>query len=122
VGPVGFDDVGSGKVILVLDSDDKIPDFSKLTSIIKKEGASRGYRSSTPGPILIPSYWRARSHRTVAHLFPVFQTHPREMTLDDIRETQEGFVKAAVRAKEAASTAWRSSPLPAISSRSSCRL
>ena len=39
VGPVGFDVVGSGKVILVLDSDDKIPDYAKLASAIKKEGA-----------------------------------------------------------------------------------
>ncbi len=102
VGPVGFDVVGSGKVILVLDSDDKIPDYAKLTSAIKKEGAlswiqlfhagAYSYSKFTGGPDPIaPS--------------PIFSKYsklvPREMTLDDIREAQEGFVKAAVRAKKA---------------------
>ncbi|MBN1495639.1 MAG: FAD-dependent oxidoreductase [Spirochaetes bacterium] len=102
VGPVGFDVVGSGKVILVIDSDDKIPDFQKLTSIIKKEGAlswiqifhagAYSYSKLMGGPDPVaPSAIYSQYSKLV----------PREMTLDDIRETQEGFVKAAVRAKEA---------------------
>src|SRR5208283_5475061 len=39
VGPVGFNIVGGGIGTLGLDSDDDIPDFAKLASVIKKEGA-----------------------------------------------------------------------------------
>jgi len=102
VGPVGFDVVGSGKVILVIDSDDKIPDFQKLTSIIKKEGALSWIQIFHAGAY---SYSKLMGGPDPVAPSPIYSQYsklvPREMTLDDIKETQDGFVKAAVRAKEA---------------------
>ncbi|HOT45593.1 MAG TPA: FAD-dependent oxidoreductase [Spirochaetota bacterium] len=102
VGPVGFDEVGSGKVILVLDSDDKIPDYARLTSAIKKEGALSWIQLFHAGAY---SYSKFMGGPDPIAPSPIYSKYsklvPREMTLDDIREAQEGFVKAAVRAKEA---------------------
>lgn len=102
VGPVGFDVVGSGKVILVLDDDDKIPDFKKATSIIKKEGALSWIQLFHAGAY---SYSKFMGGPDPIAPSPIYSQYsklvPREMTLDDIREAQEGFVKAALRAKEA---------------------
>ncbi|MBN2159597.1 MAG: FAD-dependent oxidoreductase [Spirochaetes bacterium] len=102
VGPVGFDMVGSGPVALQLGTDDPISEFKKLTDIIKKEGArawiqlfhagAYSYSKMMGGPDPVaPSPVMSNYNKTV----------PREMTIDDIRETQEGFIKAAARAKEA---------------------
>ncbi len=102
VGPVGFDVVGSGKVILVLDDDDKIADFRKVTSIIKKEGALSWIQLFHAGAY---SYSKFMGGPDPIAPSPIYSQYsklvPREMTLDDIREAQEGFVKAALRAKEA---------------------
>jgi 2,4-dienoyl-CoA reductase (NADPH2) len=101
VGPVGFDIVGSGKVILLIDSDDKIPDFKKLTSLIKKEGARSWIQLFHAGAY---SYSKFLGGPDPIAPSPIYSKYsklvPREMTLDDIRETQEGFVNAAARAKE----------------------
>ncbi len=102
VGPVGFDEVGSGRVMLLLDSDDRIEDFAKAASLIKKEGSlawiqlfhagAYSYSKQMGGPDPIaPSAVYSKFSKLV----------PREMTIDDIQETQEGFVKAALRAREA---------------------
>jgi 2,4-dienoyl-CoA reductase (NADPH2) len=102
VGPVGFDIVGTGKVILLIDSDDKIPDFQKLASLIKKEGARSWIQLFHAGAY---SYSKFLGGPDPIAPSPIYSKYsklvPREMTLDDIRETQEGFVNAAVRAKEA---------------------
>jgi 2,4-dienoyl-CoA reductase (NADPH2) len=102
VGPVGFDIVGSGKVILLIDSDDKIPDFTKLTSLIKKEGARSWIQLFHAGAY---SYSKFLGGPDPIAPSPIYSQYsklvPREMTIDDIKETQEGFVNAALRAKEA---------------------
>ena len=102
VGPVGFDVVGSGKVILVIDSDDKIADFAKVASLIKKEGARAWIQLFHAGAY---SYSKFMGGPDPVAPSPIYSKYsklvPREMTLDDIRETQEGFVAAALRAKEA---------------------
>jgi 2,4-dienoyl-CoA reductase (NADPH2) len=102
VGPVGFDIVGSGKVILLIDSDDKIPDFMKLTSLLKKEGARSWIQLFHAGAY---SYSKFLGGPDPIAPSPIYSQYsklvPREMTIDDIRETQEGFVDAALRAKEA---------------------
>ena len=102
VGPVGFDLVGSGPLAMQLGADDAIPDFEKLTALIKKEGArafvqlfhAGAYSYSKlmggPDPIAPSAIYSRYSKLT-----------PREMTVDDIRLVQEGFVSAAVRAKKA---------------------
>ncbi|HOD15013.1 MAG TPA: FAD-dependent oxidoreductase [Spirochaetota bacterium] len=102
VGPVGFDEVGSGKVILVIDSDEKIADFAKVASLIKKEGARAWIQLFHAGAY---SYSKFMGGPVPVAPSPIYSKYsklvPREMTLDDIRQTQEGFVAAALRAKEA---------------------
>lgn len=102
VGPVGFDLAGSGKVTLLLDSDDAIPAYTKLTSLIRNEGALSWIQLFHAGAY---SYSKFLGGPDPVAPSPIYSKYsklvPLEMTLDDIRETQEGFVKAAVRAKEA---------------------
>lgn len=102
VGPVGFDIVGSGKVILMIDSDDTIPDFAKVTSLIKKEGALAWIQLFHAGAY---SYSKLMGGPDPIAPSPIYSKFsklvPREMTFDDINEAQEGFVAAALRAKEA---------------------
>ncbi|MBN2078319.1 MAG: FAD-dependent oxidoreductase [Spirochaetes bacterium] len=102
VGPVGFDIVGSGKVILMIDSDDKIPDFTKVTSLIKNEGSLAWIQLFHAGAY---SYSKLMGGPDPIAPSPIYSKFsklvPREMTLDDINEAQEGFVAAALRAKEA---------------------
>lgn len=102
VGPVGFDEVGSGKVILVLDSDDKIESFAKVASLIKKEGARAWIQLFHAGAY---SYIKLTAGLDPLAPSPIYSKYsklvPREMTLDDIKEAQNGFVAAAWRAKQA---------------------
>ncbi len=102
VGPVGFDQVGSGPVAMQIGTDEAIPEFARLTAMIRKEGArawiqlfhagAYSYSKLLGGPDPIaPSAVYSNYMKSV----------PREMTLDDIHQTREGFVKAAERAKEA---------------------
>jgi len=102
IGPVGVDYIGSGAVALGIDNDDVIPDFKKLTDIIKAGGARPWIQLFHAGayshPILIDG-------RTPIGPSPVYtkysKTTPREMTLDDIDTVQEAFAGAAGRAVEA---------------------
>jgi 2,4-dienoyl-CoA reductase (NADPH2) len=102
VGPVGFNIVGGGIGTLGLDSDDSIPDFAQLASVIKKEGARAWVQLFHAGAY---SYSKLMGGPDPIAPSPVYSQYsklvPREMTLADIRETQEGFVNAAWRVKEA---------------------
>ncbi len=102
VGPVGFDIVGSGKVILVIDSDDKIPDFAKAVSLIKNEGALAWIQLFHAGAYSYSKFMGGPDPIAPSPIYSKFsKLVPREMTPDDISEAQEGFVSAALRAKEA---------------------
>lgn len=102
VGPVGFDMVGSGPVALQIGTDDVIPDFEKLTALIKKEGARAFIQLFHAGAY---SYSKLMGGPDPIAPSAVYSTYsklmPREMTIDDIRQTQEAFVNAAERAKKA---------------------
>ena len=102
VGPVGVDFIGSGFLVLGLDSDAAVEDFARLTRIVKDEGASPWIQLFHAGgyshPILIdgqqpiaPSAVYSRYSRTT----------PREMTADDIETVQHAFEAAAMRARDA---------------------
>ncbi|MGM0403846.1 MAG: FAD-dependent oxidoreductase [Thermodesulfobacteriota bacterium] len=102
VGPVGVDFIGSGVLVLGIDTDEAVPDFSALTRIIKDEGARAWIQLFHAGgyshPILIdgqqpiaPSAVYSRYSRTT----------PKEMTPEDIEMVQQSFAASAVRAKEA---------------------
>ena len=102
VGPVGIDFIGSGFIALSIAEDEAIPDFKKLTKIIRDNGASPWIQLFHAGayshPILI-------DNKTPIAPSPVYTKYskvtPRQMTLEDIHEVQNAFKKAALRAKEA---------------------
>jgi 2,4-dienoyl-CoA reductase (NADPH2) len=87
---------------LQIDSDDAIPEFAKLTTLIKKEGARSWIQLFHAGAY---SFSKAMGGPDPIAPSPVYSNYtklvPREMTIGDIKETQEAFVKAAARAKEA---------------------
>ena len=102
VGPVGVDFIGSGVLVLGIDNDASVADFSKLTGMIKAEGARAWIQLFHAGgyshPILIdgqqpiaPSAVYSRYSRTT----------PKEMTLEDIEAVQGAFESAALRARTA---------------------
>ncbi len=102
VGPVGFNFVGSGPIALQLDSDEAVPEFEKLTALIKKEGALPWVQLFHAGAYSFSPEMGGPEAVAPSAVYSNYSKHmPREMTLEDIRETQEDFVKAAVRAKSA---------------------
>jgi len=102
VGPVGFNFVGSGPVAVQLGSDDAIPSFKELVDIIHDGGAKAWVQLFHAGAY---SYSKMLGGDTPIAPSAVYSKYskltPREMTIEDIKETQQGFVDAAKRAKEA---------------------
>ena len=102
VGPVGFNSVGSGLVTLQLNDDSAIPGFKKSASIIKDEGAAAWVQIFHAGAY---SYSKLITGETPVAPSPIYSKYskqvPRELTIEEIKETQEQFVNAALRAKEA---------------------
>ncbi len=102
IGPVGVDFIGSGVLTLAIDNDDVIPDFQKLTRIIRSNGASPWIQLFHAGgyshPILINGQQPMAPSSIYYHYS---KTTPREMTMEDIESVQDAFASAAARAKEA---------------------
>ncbi|MCP4667319.1 MAG: NADH:flavin oxidoreductase, partial [Deltaproteobacteria bacterium] len=102
VGPVGIDHIGSGLIAPSLENDDAIPDFKKLASIIKEEGARAWVQLFHAGAYSMPILIDNKEPIAPSALHSNYsKTTPREMTLDDIKMVQEAFVNAAARAQEA---------------------
>lgn len=102
VGPVGIDHIGSGLIAPSLESDDAIPDFKKLTSIITEEGARAWVQLFHAGAYAMPILIDGKEPIAPSALHSNYsKVTPREMTIDDIKEVQEAFVSAAARAQEA---------------------
>lgn len=102
VGPVGIDFLGSGILALSLANDEAIPSFQKLTSIIKKGGARAWVQLFHAGAYSHPFLIDGKDPIAPSPLYSVYsKATPREMSKDDIKEVQEAYVNAAVRAVEA---------------------
>ena len=102
VGPVGVDFIGSGAIALSLDNDDAISDFKKLTGIIKDEGARAWVQLFHAGAYSHPMFVDGQQPIAPSAVYSRYsQTTPREMTVEDIHQVQEAFVRAADRAKKA---------------------
>ena len=102
VGPVGVDFIGSGAIALSLDNDDAIPDFQKLTGIIKNGGARAWVQLFHAGAYSHPMFVDGQQPIAPSAVYSRYsQTTPREMTLEDIHQVQEAFCRAAERAKAA---------------------
>ena len=102
VGPVGVDFIGSGAIALSLAHDDAISDFKKLAGIIKDGGARAWVQLFHAGAYSHPMFVDGRQPIAPSAIYSRYsQTTPREMTLEDIRQVQEAFTRAAERAMEA---------------------
>jgi 2,4-dienoyl-CoA reductase (NADPH2) len=102
VGPVGVDFIGSGYFTMALDKDEYIPSFKKLTDIIKAEGASPWIQLFHAGAYSHPMMIDNKLPKAPSKVFSNYsKTEPDEMTIEDIKEIQNAFVQAGVRAKEA---------------------
>lgn len=102
VGPVGVDLVGSGAIALSLAHDEAIPDFRKLSGIIKDGGARAWVQLFHAGAYSHPMFVDGQQPIAPSAVYSRYsQTTPREMTVEDIHQVQEAFAQAAERAKEA---------------------
>ncbi|HDI59225.1 MAG TPA: FAD-binding protein [Desulfobacteraceae bacterium] len=102
VGPVGVDFIGSGLAALSLRDDTYIPDFQKLTGIIRGEGARAFIQLFHAGGYSHPILIDGQTPIGPSAVFnPYAKVTPREMTLEDIDTVQEAFAAAAARAVEA---------------------
>jgi len=102
VGPVGVDFIGSGMLVLGIDKDEAVSDFSRLTKIISDAGARPWIQLFHAGayshPILINGETPIAPSAVYSHYSRVV---PREMTMEDIETVQQAFADGAARAKAA---------------------
>ena len=102
VGPVGIDFIGSGGIIPMLDTDNAIPAFKKMASIIKDEGARAWVQLFHAGAYSYPMLLNGEAPIAPSAVYSRYsKAMPREMTIEDIESVQEAFIKAAARAREA---------------------
>lgn len=102
VGPVGIDFIGSGYGLLAIDSDEYIKSFSILTSAIKNEGARAWIQLYHAGAYALPVMTGKKQAIAPSAVFSAYSREtPREMTIGEIKNVQEAFIKAGERAKEA---------------------
>ncbi len=102
VGPVGVDYLGSGLLALSLASDEAIPSFQKLSGIIHDGGAKAWVQLFHAGAYSHPILIDGKEPIAPSAVFSKYsRVTPREMTLEDIQEVQDCFVKAGLRARDA---------------------
>ncbi len=102
VGPVGIDLLGAGMIPLSLSSDDAIPSFARLASIIKGEGARAWIQLFHAGAYSHSVFLKGEKPMAPSPVYsPYSKETPREMSLEDIKSTQRAFITAALRAREA---------------------
>ncbi len=102
VGPVGIGELGSGRAVLAITSDEAIPSFAELVKSIQSRGARAWIQLYHGGAYVHPQ--QIGGQRPIAPS-PIFNTYsrvtPREMTIEDIRNVQESFLRCSERAQEA---------------------
>ena len=102
VGPVGIDELGSGMLTMLLDSDEAIPSFKKMTGLIQKEGARAWIQLFHAGAYSQPFIIGGKQPMAPSAIFSKYsKTTPKEMTIEDIKGVQKAFIDAGVRAKKA---------------------
>ena len=102
VGPVGIDFLGSGMLALSLADDDAIPSFQKLTGLIKDYGSRAWIQLFHAGAYSHPFLIDNQKPLAPSAIYSKYsRTTPKEMTIDDIKQVQQSFLKAAIRAKKA---------------------
>jgi len=102
VGPVGIDELGAGKTVLAITSDEDIPSFAELVKSIKNNGSRAWIQLYHAGGYLHSQKIAGRQPMAPSPIFnPYSKVTPREMTFEDIKNVQQAFLRCAERAKEA---------------------
>lgn len=102
VGPVGVDYLGSGIATLAITDDEEITAFKKLTDIVKEEGSSPWIQLFHAGAYSYPMIIGNQQPMAPSAVFSKYsKTTPREMSIEDIKNTQKAYADAAERAKAA---------------------
>jgi 2,4-dienoyl-CoA reductase (NADPH2) len=101
VGGVGIDFVGGGPMMLGIDDDSYIPGYEKLAEVVHRHGAKLFLQLFHAGrysfSILIKQKAVAPSKVWTRYT----KDEPRELTRDEIKELEQKFADAALRAKKA---------------------
>lgn len=102
VGPVLFDDTGTGVITPSIADEKTIPAFRELASTIKNEGARAWMQLYHAGAYAYKSMMNGCATIAPSPVYSKYSKEtPREMTIEDIHALQEAFIIGAERAKEA---------------------
>lgn len=102
VGPVLFDNTGTGVITPTIESDDSVPSFRKLASAIKDEGARAWMQLYHAGAYAYSSMMDGALPVAPSAIYSKYSKEtPREMSIDDILSVQESCIRGAERAKDA---------------------
>ncbi|PKM76455.1 MAG: NADH:flavin oxidoreductase [Firmicutes bacterium HGW-Firmicutes-15] len=102
VGPVGIGELGSGRAVLAITSDEAIPSFAELAKSIQSAGARAWIQLYHAGAYLHSQKIGGQQPIAPSPIYtPYSKVTPREMRLEDIMNVQEAFLGCAERAKEA---------------------
>ncbi len=102
VGPVGVGELGSGRAVLAITSDEDIPSFADLANLIQNAGAKAWIQLFHAGAYVHPQQIGGQQAIAPSAIYnPYSKITPREMMIEDIKNVQAAFLKAAERAKQA---------------------
>ena len=102
VGPIGFDELGSGFLTPNIGPDEAVASFSRLAKAIKDEGAAAWVQLYHAGAYMYSIMIDNRQAIAPSAIYSRYTKEtPREMTIEDIKEVQESFVRGALHVKEA---------------------
>ena len=102
VGPVLFDNTGTGVITPSIEDDNSVPSFRELASVIKDGGARSWLQLYHAGAYAYSSMMNGTQPVAPSPLYSKYSKEtPREMTIEDILHLQESFIKGAERAKAA---------------------
>jgi len=101
VGPVLFCKTGAGVIAPSIEFDESIPDFTKLTTAIKEEGALAWIQLYHAGAYSYPILMNGEEAIAPSAVYSKYAKNtPREMTIEDIERVKEMFTLGAERAKK----------------------
>lgn len=101
VGPVGIGELGSGKAVLAITSDEDIPSFAELVKSIQSNEAKAWIQLYHTGAYLHSQRGDIQPIAPSPIYSPYSKVTPREMTIEDIKSVQEAFLKCAKKAQDA---------------------
>lgn len=102
VGPVLFDDTGTGVITPSIADEESIGSFKRLATVIKDEGAKAWMQLYHAGAYAYSSMMDGKDTIAPSAVYSRYSKEtPREMTVEDILLLQESFITGAERAKEA---------------------